>query len=65
MSETPEAAKFFKIQNKEGLAAAGEWHQLQLLFPDLAGRSVLDLGCGYGWHCRFCVEKGAKEVLGR
>ena len=51
-------------RSKEGLAAAGEWHQLQLLFPDLAGRSVLDLGCGYGWHCRFCVEKGAKEVLG-
>ncbi len=51
-------------RSKEGLAAAGEWHQLQTLFPDLEGRSVLDLGCGYGWHCRFSAEKGAKEVLG-
>ena len=35
-------------RRKEGLNAAGEWHQLQPLFPDLKGKTVLDLGCGYG-----------------
>lgn len=47
-----------------GLEAAGEWHQLKLLFPSLQGKHVLDLGCGYGWHCKFSVEKGAARVLG-
>ena len=47
-----------------GLEAAGEWHQLQPLFPDLAGKRVLDLGCGYGWHCRYVADHGAARVLG-
>ncbi len=36
-------------RSREGLSAAGEWHQLKPLFPPLEGKSVLDLGCGYGW----------------
>ena len=51
-------------RSKEGLDAAGEWHQLRRLFPPLQGKNVLDLGCGYGWHCRFSAEKGARQVLG-
>lgn len=47
-----------------GLSAAGEWHQFRKLFPDLHGKRVLDLGCGYGWHCKFAVEQGASQVLG-
>ena len=31
-------------RSKEGLKAAGEWHQLKPLFPSLEGKSVLDLG---------------------
>ena len=30
-------------RSKEGLKAAGEWHQLQPLFPKLQGKKVLDL----------------------
>lgn len=61
--------KFFSqyaqmTRSKEGLAGAGEWHQLKSLFPDLTGKTVLDLGCGYGWHCRYAVECGAGHVLG-
>lgn len=48
----------------DGLKAAGEWHQLQPLFPQLHGKSVLDLGCGYGWHCKYSAERGAVRVLG-
>ena len=51
-------------RSTEGLKAAGEWHQLEPLFPPLEGKCVLDLGCGYGWHCGFSVEKGAERVLG-
>lgn len=51
-------------RSREGLGAAGEWHQLKPLFPPLRGKAVLDLGCGYGWHCRFAVEQGASRVLG-
>ena len=28
-------------RSKEGLKAAGEWHQLKPLFPSLEGKSVL------------------------
>ena len=47
-----------------GLEAAGEWHQLAPLMGELHGKSVLDLGCGYGWHCKYAAENGAAEVLG-
>lgn len=51
-------------RSRQGLSGAGEWHQFKALFPDLSGKSVLDLGCGYGWHCKYAVECGAKQVLG-
>ena len=35
-------------RSKDGLKSAGEWHQLQPLFTPLQGKSVLNLGCGYG-----------------
>ena len=28
------------------------------------GERVLDLGCGYGWHCRYAVDQGASAVVG-
>jgi len=58
-------AEYAKMsRSKGGLKAAGEWHQLKPLFPPLEGKSVLDLGCGYGWHCKFAAEQGAEKVLG-
>lgn len=58
-------AEYAKMpRSKDGLAAAGEWHQLKPLFPYLAEKSLLDLGCGYGWHCKFAEEQGACQVLG-
>lgn len=51
-------------RSRDGLRSAGEWRQLKPLFPPLAGKSVLDLGCGYGWHCQFAVRQGAARVLG-
>jgi SAM-dependent methyltransferase len=47
-----------------GLDAAPEWPALRALLPDLRGKRVIDLGCGYGWFCRWAREQGAAEVLG-
>lgn len=51
-------------RSRQGLEGAGEWYQLQKLFPDAAGMEVLDLGCGYGWHCKYAAAQGAKRILG-
>ena len=48
----------------EGLSAAGEWHELRRMLPALAGKRVLDLGCGFGWHCKYAADRGAASVLG-
>lgn len=47
-----------------GLAGAAEWPSLRALLPELNGRRVLDLGCGFGWFCRYAREQGAARVLG-
>jgi len=51
-------------RSKNGLESAGEWHELKKVLPDFQGKRVLDLGCGFGWHCRYAVENGAKSVIG-
>jgi len=48
----------------EGLDGAAEWPALRALLPDLRGLRVLDLGCGFGWFCRWAREQGAAHVLG-
>ena len=42
-------------RSEQGLSAAGEWPALKALLPELAGKRVLDLGCGFGWHCRYAA----------
>ena len=51
-------------RSQQGLDGAGEWHQLQPLFPDMTDKDMLDLGCGYGWHCKYAADQGARSVLG-
>ena len=47
-----------------GLEGAGEWPALKAMLPDFRGCRVVDLGCGYGWHCRWAIDHGASSVLG-
>jgi SAM-dependent methyltransferase len=48
----------------EGLDGAPEWPALRDLVGDVRGLRVLDLGCGFGWFCRWAREQGAARVLG-
>lgn len=48
----------------EGLKGAGEWHVLKQMLPDFKGKRVLDLGCGFGWHCQYAVDNGAIRAVG-
>ena len=45
-------------RSAQGLEGAGEWYALQKMLPDFSGKRVLDLGCGYGWHCRYAARQG-------
>jgi SAM-dependent methyltransferase len=62
-------AAFFEAYSRlprsiHGLHGAPEWPALRALLPALEGRRVLDLGCGFGWFCRWARERGAAAVLG-
>jgi SAM-dependent methyltransferase len=47
-----------------GLNAAGEWQVFRGLLPKLKDTNVLDLGCGFGWHCRYASQQQAQSVVG-
>ena len=51
-------------RSEQGLQGAGEWPTLAPLLPAFAGKRVLDLGCGYGWHCAYAADQGAASVIG-
>lgn len=40
-----------------------EAEALERLLPDVAGRQVLDLGCGKGRVCRLVTERGASRAI--
>jgi SAM-dependent methyltransferase len=52
------------LRSRAGLEGAAEWPTLRALLPDMSGRRVLDLGCGFGWFCRWAREAGARSVTG-
>ncbi len=58
-------AKYSQMKrSQEGLEGAGEWETLRSVLPAFSQKTVLDLGCGYGWHCLYAYHHGAKAVLG-
>jgi SAM-dependent methyltransferase len=62
-------ADFFQGYSRLGRSIAGldgapEWPALRAMLPDLRGHRVVDLGCGFGWFCRWAREHGAARVLG-
>jgi SAM-dependent methyltransferase len=51
-------------RTERGLNAALEWPALRSILPELGGKRVLDLGCGFGPFCRYAAEHGAESVVG-
>lgn len=47
-----------------GLDGAPEWPSIVKMLPSLKNLNVIDLGCGYGWFCRYAQEQRAQSVLG-
>ena len=47
-----------------GLQGAGEWEVFKGMMPKFDNKRVLDLGCGFGWHCKYAIENKAREVIG-
>ena len=41
-----------------------KWDRLQHKIDSLAGRRILDVGCGCGYHCWRMLGDGAVEVIG-
>lgn len=48
----------------EGLDGAPEWPVMRAMLPEVDGLRIIDLGCGFGWFCRWARAHGAREVLG-
>jgi ubiquinone/menaquinone biosynthesis C-methylase UbiE len=62
-------AEFFEGYSRlrrsvEGLDGAPEWPALRALLPDPRGLKVVDLGCGFGWFCRWARQSGVAQILG-
>ncbi|MGI6665599.1 MAG: class I SAM-dependent methyltransferase [Christensenellaceae bacterium] len=51
-------------RSQKGLSGAGEWHALKQILPNFQNKRVLDLGCGFGWHCAYAMQAGALDVTG-
>lgn len=47
-----------------GLDGAPEWPAIHTMLPELSGKRVVDLGCGFGWASRWMRAQGATSVLG-
>ncbi len=47
-----------------GLQGAPEWPSIAALLPQVRDKTVADLGCGFGWFCRWAAQAGAAAVSG-
>lgn len=51
-------------EREDNLNVLLEQPAMQKLLPDMAGKNVLDLGCGYGHNCLDFARRGAARVVG-
>lgn len=51
-------------ENDTNYNAQLEQPAMDKLLPDICGKTVLDLGCGYGYNCIDFIKRGATSVVG-
>ena len=51
------------VLKKVWMAQENGWNYKRF-FLDFHQKKVLDLGCGYGWHCQYAAKQGASDILG-
>lgn len=57
--------KYRELRNKKyNYNTLIEQPAIKALLPDLKGKAVLDLGCGYGENCIDFIKRGASAVVG-
>jgi ubiquinone/menaquinone biosynthesis C-methylase UbiE len=64
--DTPEFFDGYSRMDRSvrGLDGAPEWPAIQRLLPEVRGKRIVDLGCGFGWFARWAMSQGAASVLG-
>lgn len=56
---------YFELRKDEkGFNALIEQTAIYSLLPDVVGKTVIDLGCGFGNFCRYLRQQGAGLVTG-
>ena len=51
-------------RQRHGLSGTPEWPAVRRMLPELSGKRILDLGCGFGWFASWAAQQGAASVLG-
>jgi len=64
--DTPDFYKGYSTlpRSVHGLDGAPEWPSVTELLPDIGGKRIVDLGCGFGWFARWAAARAAASVLG-
>ncbi len=64
--DNPEFFQGYRALRKgeQGFNALIEQPAIRSLLPNITGRKIIDLGCGFGNFCRYLRQQGASSVLG-
>jgi tRNA1(Val) A37 N6-methylase TrmN6 len=56
------------ILNENPDSSLSERQKASILFVDIknsiSNKKILDLGCGFGWFEKFCLENNCEKVVG-
>ncbi|PWY85941.1 S-adenosyl-L-methionine-dependent methyltransferase [Aspergillus heteromorphus CBS 117.55] len=52
------------VFSQQGLALHPEWTLMREMIGDVLGQNIVDLGCGFGWFCKWASDHGATLVHG-
>jgi 2-polyprenyl-3-methyl-5-hydroxy-6-metoxy-1,4-benzoquinol methylase len=67
MWDTSKLSQYQKITLPYGLEVGGQDHskKIEAVYREnLAGKSILDVGCYYGLYCHEAIRRGAKKAVG-